>query len=252
MKNKWNTMALAYDSFIDHPLSFSKGIEMPAVLSLVPNLFHADVLDLGCGSGRFAFEFEKLGAKKVIGIDFSNEMIDLANKKKAEEASNVSFFVEDASQLDLKEGEKFDFIFSSTLLHFIEDIERLMQSLYKLLKKDGQVILSLIHPSFSAHYPIKKADYSFPESVDWQFRYLDRSKRAYIQPWLALNDAFENELCESYHHTLADYFQAILSAGFQIIDLIEPSPPESWKTNHPKQYQAYVKKPTYLILKLKL
>ena len=251
MKNNWNTMALAYDSFIDHPLSFSKGIEMPAVLSLVPSLSQADVLDLGCGSGRFAFEFEKMGAKTVIGIDFSDEMIDLANKKKEQMASSVSFFVKDASQLDFKE-EKFDFIFSSTLLHFIEDIKTLLQSLYKLLKKDGQVILSLIHPSFSAHYPIEKADHSFPESGDWQFRYLDHSRRAYVQPWLSLNDDFENELCVSYHHTLADYFQAILSAGFQIDELVEPNPPESWRRNHPKQYHTYIKNPTYLILKLKL
>lgn len=38
------------------------------------------ILDVGCGSGRFCFEYAKNGAKEVVGIDFAPAMIELSNK----------------------------------------------------------------------------------------------------------------------------------------------------------------------------
>lgn len=37
------------------------------------------VLDVGCGSGRFCFEYAKHGATRVLGVDFAPAMIDIAN-----------------------------------------------------------------------------------------------------------------------------------------------------------------------------
>lgn len=39
-----------------------------------------NVLDVGCGSGRFCFEYAKNGASRVLGVDFAPGMIDIANK----------------------------------------------------------------------------------------------------------------------------------------------------------------------------
>ncbi|MCX7846812.1 MAG: class I SAM-dependent methyltransferase [bacterium] len=38
----------------------------------------ATVLDIGCGTGRFAIEFAKRGARHVVGIDFAPAMIDFS------------------------------------------------------------------------------------------------------------------------------------------------------------------------------
>lgn len=38
------------------------------------------VLDVGCGSGRYALEFARRGADKVLGIDYAQTMIDIAKK----------------------------------------------------------------------------------------------------------------------------------------------------------------------------
>ncbi|CAN5449950.1 class I SAM-dependent methyltransferase [soil metagenome] len=37
------------------------------------------VLDVGCGSGRFCFEYAKNGANRVVGVDFAPGMIEIAN-----------------------------------------------------------------------------------------------------------------------------------------------------------------------------
>ncbi len=38
------------------------------------------VMDVGCGSGRFCFEYAKHGATRVLGVDFASGMIDIANE----------------------------------------------------------------------------------------------------------------------------------------------------------------------------
>jgi ubiquinone/menaquinone biosynthesis C-methylase UbiE len=38
------------------------------------------VLDIGCGSGRYSIEFAKRGVGQVVGIDFANNMVRLAQQ----------------------------------------------------------------------------------------------------------------------------------------------------------------------------
>lgn len=57
-------------------------VRMQAALDLLkPHLAGKTVMDVGCGSGRFAFQMIKSGAAKVIGVDISREAIALANER---------------------------------------------------------------------------------------------------------------------------------------------------------------------------
>ena len=38
------------------------------------------ILDVGCGSGRFCLAFAQQGAAKVVGVDFAEAMIEIADK----------------------------------------------------------------------------------------------------------------------------------------------------------------------------
>src|SRR3989338_7130045 len=58
---------------------FNKHVDMPAVLSLLPNLKGKCVIDIGCGSGEYAAEFVRRGAR-VFGIDISKMLVEIAKK----------------------------------------------------------------------------------------------------------------------------------------------------------------------------
>ena len=75
--------------------------------------------------------------------------------------------------------------------------------------------------------------------------------RAYIQPWIEYNEAFEDNLSRSYHHTFADYVNAIIGAGLTIERRCEPMAPEEWKAVQPGRYEAFIETPVYMILKMK-
>lgn len=207
------------------------------------------VLDLGCGTGIFTFLLEAYEPERLIGIDLSEKMLAIAKKKAVSRASKAEFMRGDAADIMGKADRKFDFIFSSTMTHYIENLNALFKGIADCLEEGGKCILSLIHPVYSAMYPVSHGE-TFPEDDEWQVRYLDQRLRAYIQPWIEYNDACENHLSVSYHHLFGDYVNAAVTAGLRICGVHEPMPPESWKTEFLGRYQSFLETPTYMIVEL--
>jgi len=253
MKNEieknWDDMAKAYEDFTEGEDSYSNTIEWPCIQKMLPQLKNKRILDLGCGTGRFSFLFEKENPLSVLGVDISGHMLDIAKEKARERGSKVRFMQADISNSDIYAGEKYDFIFSSTTSHYIEDIRSLFRNIYGALEDNGVCIFSLMHPVYTAQYPVDKNG-EFPSDDEWVVRYLDKSKRTYIQPWIEFNDSIENFLSTSYHHTVSDYFNAVIDAGFRIEKVEEPYPPESWKQSCHRRYNAFIETPSYMIVKL--
>src|SRR5690349_6649604 len=62
---------------------WSKALEQPLFLSLLPELEGVRALDLGCGAGQLSFYLAQSGASEVVGIDVSAKMLDLARKERS-------------------------------------------------------------------------------------------------------------------------------------------------------------------------
>jgi len=77
------------------------------------------VLDVGCGSGRYALEFARRGADKIVGIDFAQAMIDLANSYANDlpEKGKCSFLCGDFMNHDFK--EQFDYSVAMGLFDYL-------------------------------------------------------------------------------------------------------------------------------------
>lgn len=250
-KLNWDKMARAYEDFTNRPDSYSSAIEMKAIEALLPDLTGKAVLDLGCGTGRFSFMMEKRNPEKIIAMDLSESMLEIGRDLAKERNSKVQFLQKDIEVLTEIESGSMDFVFSSTVLHFIPNIDAVIHEMHRVLMVGGTCILSVIHPVYSALYPIAHDDELFPEDVEWEVNYLNQNIRAYVQPWIEYNQNVENFLTRSYHHTMSDYINSFVKAGFLINRLIEPLPPKEWETEKPGRYFSYMKTPTYAIFELK-
>lgn len=242
-------MAMAYEEFNNSPDSYSYNIEWPCIQKMMPVIAGKKVLDLGCGTGIFTFLFEQATPSCLVGIDLSEEMLTIAQNKAKEKHSSIEFILGDAAKCADYTKVSYDLIFSSTTTHYISDLGELFQNIAKCLKSDGTCILSVIHPVYSAMYPIANND-TFPTDDEWTVRYLDKSKRAYIQPWIEYNEKYKDQLSYSYHHTFSDYMNAIIKAGLRIAEIKEPMPPESWKEDCFGRYDSFIETPTYMILRI--
>ena len=81
------------------------------------------VLDIGCGTGTFALEISQTGVR-VLGIDLSNEMIEISKKKAQEVGSTALFSVADMRDLSgLNEEFAGVLCLGNTLAHVSGEIE---------------------------------------------------------------------------------------------------------------------------------
>lgn len=64
------------------------------------NIYNGLLLDLACGTGNLAIEFENLGYD-VIGVDRSNDMLSIAVEKKYDCNSNIMYLCQAMENLDL-------------------------------------------------------------------------------------------------------------------------------------------------------
>ena len=79
------------------------------------------VLDVGCGSGVYSVDFARRGAKRVVGVDFSTNMLRIAREEaRGAGVSDVCEFRE-GDFLHLSDDERFDVVFAMGVFDYLAD-----------------------------------------------------------------------------------------------------------------------------------
>lgn len=98
------------------------------------------LLDIGCGDGKITNSIaQKLANGRVVGIDRSESMIELA--KDQFELPNLSFYKMDAAKISIQ--EKFDVAFSNAVLHWVKDHDSFLKCLKKCLKMNAKILFQM-------------------------------------------------------------------------------------------------------------
>lgn len=137
-KKIWNKLASKYDkqcSIYDDAYKLS--IENSN--KILQNDF--DVLEIACGTGLVTFGIAET-VKKIIAIDISSEMINVAKEKANKlKINNVEFNVADGYNLNYKD-EAFDAILLFNALHIVKEPDVLLNEIYRLLKPNGFLLMA--------------------------------------------------------------------------------------------------------------
>lgn len=135
--------AFSSTSFFDEPVRLLRTrLERNSID--ISDLDRKEVLDAGCGGGRYTVAWRVLGARRVVGIDASEIGIADATRRTREASlSGVEF--EPGNVLELPfEDDSFDIVFSNGVLHHSEDWKRGIGELVRVLKRGGLGWLYLI------------------------------------------------------------------------------------------------------------
>ncbi len=214
--------------------------EIPALFSLIPDLTGKSVLDLGCGFGEHCKRFVEKGAAKVIGIDISEKMLEVAKKENADpKITYLNIPMEDIGTID----EKFDVVISSLALHYVEDFSGVVKNVYNLLKDGGFFIFSQEHPLNTCH----SGGDRWTRDKDGNKLYLNlknygiEGERESV--WFVDN-------VKKYHRTFSTVINTLIAGGFAVEKLIEPLPTAEILKEHPDQEDLF-HKPDFLLVKVK-
>src|SRR5438552_4796280 len=117
--------------------------------------FHLDsVLDVGCGSGRYAEAFAQLGVKRIVGIDLSDKMIELARRRTDYSNTKPEFVCGDF--MEFKTSETFDLAIAMGFFDYIADPLPLLMRMRSLVTHSALASF----PSISWYRtPIRKVRY---------------------------------------------------------------------------------------------
>lgn len=227
-----------FDSFLSRRLrkeSPNNAMEKPVILGLMGDVRNKMVLDLGCGDGLFGAELIDLGVDHYTGVDGSRNMVERA--KKIIDSKKATILLNNLEEWH-SAGLEYELILSRMVLHYIENLERLMVAAYEALKPGGTFIFSVMHPVITAsfdHFSGKE------KRTHWVVdNYFDTGKR--VEAWM-------DHSVVKYHRTIENYISMVLSTGFKIKDLKEAAPVRDSFDNQ-EEYVRRSRIPLFLILKL--
>ncbi|AKE15850.1 MULTISPECIES: class I SAM-dependent methyltransferase [Bacillus] len=105
----------------------------------ITEIQNKQIIDIGCGGGIYTKELALMGAKNVVGLDFSKEILQAA-KENCNNFSNISFIHGDAHNIPYP-NETFDIVISRAVIHHLQDIPTFLREASRILNKNGVLIL---------------------------------------------------------------------------------------------------------------
>ena len=106
------------------------------------NIKNLKILDVGCGGGIICEPLARLGAK-VTGIDFAPNNIKAARLHSKRNNLKIDYICKDIEKSKL--DKKFDIILMFEVLEHLDNWEKTIKNIKKILNKKGMIILSTIN-----------------------------------------------------------------------------------------------------------
>jgi len=172
-----------------------------------------EVLDIGCGEGRFCRLMQTRGLRTV-GIDPTGDLI--AHAREMDETGDYSMARAEALPFD---DNRFDAVVFYICLIDIEDYRRAIMEAARVLKPGGRMLIANLHP----HMTARPADFSRNDS-SW----IARDGKPAV---LAMDEMMTERGIEvawsglriiNYHRPLSAYMTALLEAGLTLTTFHDP------------------------------
>lgn len=235
----WNQVNI--DEWVDKAQTndFRMYYIMPYTLEKLGDVKNKYILDLGCGEGGYSRALAHKGAI-VTATDCSEAFIEYAKSKAQEEGLSINHYIYNANTLNDINDDYYDIVLCSMMLMDVEDLDGTLKEIRRVLKSNGNVFISILHPCFkgketkwienNGHIEVLVSDYHNPKEWAGEIKGM-------------------NVPILYRHRTLSDYIKAFVKNKFKIIDMNEPIPAQEKSVMSPRV--AWLEKiPMYLFIEL--
>ena len=137
--NHYDSWAYQYDNNINP----TRDLDKIATVESLSNIKFFNVLELGCGSGKNT-EWLATKTDKLVGLDFSKNMLDLARDKI--KTDKVTFINTDLNNDWPVNDNSFDLATINLTLEHIKILDHIFNSLFMKLTQGGKCFVCELHP----------------------------------------------------------------------------------------------------------
>jgi len=139
----FDKLATVYDDWYKTPLgSFADKVEGDLIFKHLKEISKKKLLDVGCGTGLYSMRASIAGAN-VSGIDISEKMLEIAEKKAKMLSLPINFTYGDMENLPFAENT-FDIVLSVTALEFSKNPLKALKEIHKVLKPKGKAVIGVL------------------------------------------------------------------------------------------------------------
>jgi demethylmenaquinone methyltransferase/2-methoxy-6-polyprenyl-1,4-benzoquinol methylase len=179
VRKMFDAIAYRYD-FLNHFLSFGidKSWRKKAIRKLSPSK-PATILDVATGTGDFAIAALKISPQKVIGVDISQEMLNvgLSKIKIAKLTEKINFALADAENLPFPD-DSFDAAICAFGVRNFENPLKGLSEIHRVLKPESKLII--LEFSYPDRFPFKHIyRFYFQTLLPLLGRWISKDKSAY-------------------------------------------------------------------------
>jgi demethylmenaquinone methyltransferase/2-methoxy-6-polyprenyl-1,4-benzoquinol methylase len=150
----FNMIASKYD-VLNHTLSLGMDYvwRKKAIKKILNN--PKEILDIATGTGDFAISAAKHTQANITGIDISDQMIYVGNKKIQQKKLNnrIKLSIEDSENLPYLDNS-YDAITAGFGVRNFENLEKGLSEIHRVVKKNGYVVI--LEPSTPKAFPLKQ------------------------------------------------------------------------------------------------
>ena len=186
-REAYRLWAPTYDMEPNPLLAVEERVLGPMLLPAVPG---RDVVDLGCGTGRWLQHALGAGAYSVIGLDQSPEMLVQAASKPGLKGRLLQA---DCAALPLPASSA-DVLICSFVLGYVSDLENFVRQIVRIARRKADLFISEFHP--------------------------DASSRGWRRSF-----SHERQVCQiqTFPHSLAKLGSLLARSGFRLLRCEEPA-----------------------------
>ncbi|HEV8020318.1 MAG TPA: class I SAM-dependent methyltransferase [Candidatus Lustribacter sp.] len=199
----------------------------PAFLALLPPVHGLTGLDIGCGEGAGTRALAAIGAR-MTGADIAPTLVQFAAGTERTEPHGITYTVADAAALPFPDAS-FDFATAFMTMMGLADAWGALREAYRVVRPGGFLQFSILHPCFVPPHRRVLRDATGRAYAVEVGRYFDCAP--HILEWKVSDERTFRAV--QHHHTLSDWFNALVDAGWRIERVAEPSATESEAAAYP-------------------
>ena len=207
LSSDWNRVSGWYDQLVGEKGSdYQREIIFPGAMKLMKLVPGEVILDLACGQGVFCRELFQKRDHKIIGVDSSKDLINIARQRSSKE---ISFFAQDAKKISNLSLPQIDVIVCLLAIQNMDPLEEIFKECAKVLKPEGRFVLMMNHPCFRIP---RQSHWGHDKAV--QYRRIDRYMGDMKIPIITHPGKDPDLYTWTFHRPLQQYLQSLFKSGF--------------------------------------